>query len=76
VLQRHPHPFLAVSLWLKRRMNQALLPSFEIPWRLRKLRERERRWNRYWQGGTVNRSAALLLIFVMVAGFIILLQTN
>lgn len=66
------HPFLALSLVLKRRMNKALLPSFELEFPKQSLRALERRWNRYWQGGTVNRSAALLVLFVIVASLIIL----
>lgn len=67
-----PHtPFLPLSLGLKRRLNQALLPSFTLAWLHRDWRQHERRWSRFWQGHTVNRSATLLLIFMIVAGLTI-----
>lgn len=66
------HPFLALSLLLKRRMNQALLPDFELRLPSESIRAAERRWNRYWQGRTINRSAALLLLFVIAAALVIL----
>ncbi len=66
------HPFLALSLLLKRRLNKALLPPLELEFTTTSLRTLERRWNRYWQGGTVNRSAALLVLFVIVAALVIL----
>ncbi|MBC53395.1 MAG: sodium:proton antiporter [Gammaproteobacteria bacterium] len=70
-LQRQHTPLLHLSLGLKRRLNQALLPSFTLTWLDRDWRRHERRWSRFWQGHTVNRSATLLLIFMIVAGLTI-----
>lgn len=61
-------PFQRLSLQLKRRLYQPLLPPIEITWSSRLWRQRERRWNRIWRGHTVNRSAAILVIFIIVAG--------
>lgn len=67
-----PHtPFIPLSLHLKRRLNQALLPSFTLAWLHRDWRQHERRWSRLWQGHTVNKSATLLLLFMIVAGLTI-----
>jgi formate hydrogenlyase subunit 3/multisubunit Na+/H+ antiporter MnhD subunit len=70
-LQAAHTPFLTLSLRLKRRLNQALLPSFELRWLHQDWRQYERRWGRFWQGHTVNKSAALLLGFIVVAGLVI-----
>lgn len=68
----HPHtPFLPLSVYLKRRLNQALLPSIKLVWVPDDWRRYERRWHRFWQGHTVNKSALLLLIFMIVAGLTI-----
>jgi len=67
-----PHtPFLPLSVQLKRRLNQTLLPSFKLAWSFEHWRRHERRWRHFWQGHTVNKSALLLLIFMIVAGLTI-----
>lgn len=71
VLQRSNTPFLHLSLRLKRRLNQALLPSLTLAWLHRDWRQHERRWSRFWQGHAVNKSAMLLLVFMVVAGLAI-----
>ena len=71
LLQTSRTPFLSLSLSLKRRLNQTLLPSFELPWLDHDWRQQERRWSRLWRGHTVNRSAVLLLIFMVIAGLAI-----
>ncbi|MDP2126032.1 MAG: proton-conducting transporter membrane subunit [Pseudohongiella sp.] len=73
-LTRMTNPFLLYSIHFTRRSKKALLPAFELNLQTRSLRSLERRWNRYWQGGTVNRSAALLLMFMIVATAFMLLR--
>ncbi|MDO8909973.1 MAG: proton-conducting transporter membrane subunit [Pseudohongiella sp.] len=72
-LTRMTNPFLLYSIHFTRRSKKALLPAFEFNLPTAPLRSIERRWNRYWQGGTVNRSAALLLIFMVVAAVFMLI---
>ena len=71
VLQTAHTPFLPASVHLKRRLNQALLPAFTLAWLHRDWRRHERRWNHFWQGHAVNKSATLLLIFMIVSGLTI-----
>jgi len=70
-LQSSHTPFLRLSLGFKRRLNQTLLPTFELGWLHRDWRQQERQWSRFWQGHTVNKSATLLLIFMIIAGLAI-----
>lgn len=71
-LTRLANPFLLLSLWLARRSTKAWLPAFDIRINTRLLRTFKRRWNRTWQGNTVNRSAILLLAVVVVAAILML----
>jgi len=66
-LRRMMNPFLLVSIWLARRSRQAWLPAFDLKLNTASLRVFERRWNRYWHGSTVNHSAVLLMVFMLVA---------
>ncbi|MEX2335334.1 MAG: proton-conducting transporter membrane subunit, partial [Pseudohongiella sp.] len=71
-LLQTPHtPFLRLSLSFKRRLNKALLPSITSAWLRRDWRQYERRWSRLWQGHTVNKSATLLLVFMVIASLTI-----
>ncbi|OFE13035.1 hypothetical protein PHACT_07700 [Pseudohongiella acticola] len=70
-LQTSHTPFVTLSLRLKRRLNKSLLPSFDLRWLDQDWRRYERRWSRFWQGHTVNKSAALLLGFIIVAALVI-----
>lgn len=71
MLQASHTPFLHWSLSLKRRLNQKLIPSVTLPWLHRDWRQHERRWSRFWQGHAVNKSATLLLVFMVIAGLAI-----
>jgi hydrogenase-4 component B len=73
-MTRMKNPFLLYSIHFTRLSQKALLPAFEFDLPTTSLRSLERRWNRYWQGGTVNRSAALLLIFMAVAAVFMLVS--
>lgn len=66
-LIRLSNPFLLYSIRFARRSNKSLLPDAGVSINLRPLRALERRWNRYWQGGTVNRSAVSVVFFLVVA---------
>ncbi|MDO9478314.1 MAG: hypothetical protein Q7L07_16515, partial [Pseudohongiella sp.] len=66
------NPFLRYSIRFTRRSKKALLPAFDVSLSTKRFRAAERRMNRYWQGGTVNRSAALLVGFMLVAAVFML----
>ncbi len=68
VLQANP---LLWSLRLRRRLLRPLLPAPRLQLRRDAWRQLERRWNRYWQGDTVVRTAGMLVVFLIVAGLII-----
>lgn len=71
-----PYPFERWSVRFRRRLNKPLLPDIKFPW-LRHTRPRlrglERRGNRLLQGPTVNRSAALMIVFILLAATLILI---
>lgn len=70
------HPFERWSVRFRRRLNKPILPEIETPWlheSHKLLRRIERRWNRMLQGPTVNRSAALMIVFILLAATLIVL---
>ena len=62
-----PDP-LRLSIWLQRILLRPPLPHLDIHVQTRKWRPFERRWNRFWQGETVRRSALMLVVFLLLAG--------
>lgn len=70
-----PYPFERWSVRFRRRLNKPLLPEINFPWlrdSRKLLRGLERRSNRLLQGPTVNRSAALMIVFILLAAILIL----
>ncbi len=62
-----PDP-LRLSLWLHRVLLHPPVPGLDIKIHIRKWRQAERHWNRFWQGETVRRSILMLIIFLLTAG--------
>lgn len=70
------HPFEGWSVRFRRRLNRPFLPEVGNLWPAtadQRLRRIERYWNRLWQGHSVNRSAALMILFMLIAAVLILL---
>ncbi|WP_111642315.1 complex I subunit 5 family protein [Marinimicrobium alkaliphilum] len=68
LLTRLGEPARFFSLWLRTLLHRPRLPDDEIAKRhYRAWRQRERRWNRFWQQGTVAVSAWLLSILLLLA---------
>lgn len=63
----HIHPGRYLSLRLKRLLQRPPLPPLEAEIKEHRWRRRERRWNRFWQQGTVVVSAWLLCLLLVFA---------
>ncbi|MBA1264089.1 proton-conducting transporter membrane subunit [Stutzerimonas stutzeri] len=61
LLARLPNLALWASLYITRVLRQPPLPTLTIHLERNRWRVRERRWNRFWEGGTLTVSAWLLV---------------
>lgn len=65
-LARLPNPARYFSLRLKRLLQRPPLPPAEVAVAEHIWRKRERRWNRFWQQGTVRATAWLLCVLLLL----------
>ncbi len=63
-LARLPNPALSASLALTRLLRQPPLPEPSVRLDGSRWRQRERRWNRRWEGGALTLSAWLLVLLL------------
>lgn len=60
------NPALEGSLRLKHLIQRPPLPTLQLPLSRRRWRQRERRWNHFWQNGTVMLSAWLVALLLLL----------